>query len=112
MHTRLLLLISLALMIPSAGWALLGPSGRSSFSSEPVVTNPAPAQGLPGVSGRANPRAAEFVLGFPPPPPPAPDDTSAGGGSEGLWDPVPEPSPAVLTALGLLALAFLRRQPA
>jgi PEP-CTERM motif len=107
MHTRLLLLLSFALVIPSASWAFLG---RDRSTSNPLLLDllpvASPGPGLSGLSGRVNERAAIHILGFLPPPidldEPDPNPTPPEGT-------VPEPTAGLLIALGLTGMAVRRR---
>ena len=116
MHLRLVLLLSVLLVAPGpASAGFLGRSAEHTTNTpsllEPSIPSP-PPQGLASLAGRANARAAIHILGFTPEPF---DPDPPGGGEAEIETPnstVPEPSPGLLTALGLVTLALRRRRAA
>ena len=105
MHTRLLLLLALFLVIPTASLAgFLGAAGRSNDGIPEIqLPDPFAAPGIPNLSGRASERAT-FTSGNvvdPVGPPDGPSDPNAT---------VPEPATGLLTLLGLAGLAVAGRR--
>jgi MYXO-CTERM domain-containing protein len=105
MQTRLLLiLITIALMVPAAGSAgFLWHPGETSNDGIPDIQPPDPfsTPGLSGLTGRV--RGREPLSSGPVTPPQGPVDPPPE---------VPEPGPALLIALGLAAFGSWRRRVA